>query len=213
MKKTRYPLLFLFIIIGSSANAWADKTPYLSAEESDPRVLQWMVGSPPPPEKLIMQPQSNYFSFPKLRWTVCHIRELLPTKQVTRGLGSANPFNYALDKEIDSIKFKATGDNLEITWKKSLLSNYTDGILILHKGKIVYEKYLGCLNETHKHAAMSMTKSLTGLLAEILIAEGRLDGKAKVSSIIPELKNSAFGSNSAPGYGYDHSLGLQRRLF
>ena len=194
MTKTKYPLLFLFILIGSHGNAWANETTYLSAEESDPRVLRWMAGSPPQPDKLIMQPQSNYFSFPKLRWTVCHIREFLPTKQVSRGLGSAIPFDYALDKEIDSIKFKPTGDNREITWKESLSSNYTDGILILHKGKIVYEKYLGCLDETKKHAAMSMTKSFTGLLAEILIAEGRLDEKAKVSSIIPKLKNSAFGS-------------------
>jgi hypothetical protein len=45
-----------------------------------------------------------------------------------------------------------------------------------------------------KHAAMSMTKSVTGLLAEILVAEGRLDDTAKVSKIIPELANSAFGS-------------------
>ena len=41
---------------------------------------------------------------------------------------------------------------------------------------------------------MSMTKSVTGLLAEILVVEGRLDDKLKVSSIIPELKDSAFGS-------------------
>lgn len=41
---------------------------------------------------------------------------------------------------------------------------------------------------------MSMTKSLTGLLAEILIAEGRLDDKAIVSSIVPELETSTFGS-------------------
>jgi CubicO group peptidase (beta-lactamase class C family) len=45
-----------------------------------------------------------------------------------------------------------------------------------------------------KHAAMSMTKSLTGLLAEILVVEGLLDDTVKVSSIIPELKGSAFGS-------------------
>jgi hypothetical protein len=45
-----------------------------------------------------------------------------------------------------------------------------------------------------KHAAMSMTKSLTGLLAEILVAEGALDDKVKVSSIVPELSGSAFGS-------------------
>ena len=194
MEKAKLMLLLPFILVGCTDTAWAEKTAYFSAEESDPQVLQWMVGSPPPAEKLITQPQSNYFSFPKLRWTVCHIREFLPTKQVSRGLGAAIPFDYALDKKIDSIKFNPTGSDREITWQQSLSSNYTDGILILHKGKIVYEKYLGCLDETKKHAAMSMTKSLTGLLAEILIAEGRLDDKATVSSIIPELKNSAFGS-------------------
>jgi CubicO group peptidase (beta-lactamase class C family) len=41
---------------------------------------------------------------------------------------------------------------------------------------------------------MSMTKSMTGLLAEILVAGGRLDDTAKVSSIIPELADSGFGS-------------------
>jgi CubicO group peptidase (beta-lactamase class C family) len=41
---------------------------------------------------------------------------------------------------------------------------------------------------------MSMTKSLTGLLAEILVVEGQLDDAAKVESIVPELKGSAFGN-------------------
>ncbi len=81
-----------------------------------------------------------------------------------------------------------------MTWAESLSSNYTDGILILHKGRVVYEKYFGCLDEGNKHAAMSMTKSLTGLLAETLVAEGLLEETAKVSSIVPELENSAFGS-------------------
>jgi CubicO group peptidase (beta-lactamase class C family) len=81
-----------------------------------------------------------------------------------------------------------------MTWRESLSANYTDGILILHRGRIVYEKYFGCLDEKGQHAAMSMTKSLTGLLAEILVAEGRLDDTARVSSIVPELSGSAFGS-------------------
>ncbi len=55
----------------------------LSAEESDPAALGWMTGFPPPAEKLIMQPESDFFSFPKLRWTVCHIRELITE---TKGL-------------------------------------------------------------------------------------------------------------------------------
>jgi len=57
---------------------------------------------------------------------------------------------------------------------------------------IVYEEYAGCLNEERKHAAMSMTKSLTGLLAEILVAEGTLNEQATVASIVPELAESAF---------------------
>ena len=187
--------LFLIFAIGTGvySHAAADGTDVFSAEESDPRILGWMDGFPPSPDKLIMQPQSNYFSFPKLRWTVCHIRELLPTRQVSRGLGAPILFDRSIDRQIDSITFTTLGDNRSMTWAESLSSNYTDGILILHKGKIVYEKYLGCLDETGKHAAMSMTKSLTGLLAEILVAEGRLDDKATVSSIIPELENSAFG--------------------
>lgn len=153
-----------------------------------------MVGFPPSVEKLIMQPESDFFSFPKLRWTVCHIRELMPTKEVSRRIGSSIPLEYEIDKNIDSIKFNPLNSQKSMSWEESLLANYTDGILILHKGKIVYEKYFGCLNETNKHAAMSMTKSLTGLLAQILVAEKVLDDTLRVDSIIPELKNSAFGS-------------------
>jgi CubicO group peptidase (beta-lactamase class C family) len=194
--KSNQKLLFLFIAIctGVLSNAIAQRADFVSAEESDPRKLRWMKGFPPPPDKMVMQPQSDYFSFPKLRWTVCHIRELLPTKQVSRGLGAPIFFDRSIDEQIDSITFTSLDDNRAMSWAESLSWNYTDGMLILHKGKIVYEKYSGCLGEKGKHAAMSMTKSLTGLLAEILVAEGRLDDQADVSSIIPELENSAFGS-------------------
>ena len=179
---------------GLIAQASPQSASYMSAEESDPRRLGWMDGFPPPPEKLIMQPESDFFSFPKLRWTVCHIRELMPTKQVSRGIGAPVPLAYAIDDGIDAVTFTPLGSGTSMTWKASLAANYTDGMLILHKGRVVYEKYSGCLDEMGKHAAMSMTKSVTGLLAEILVVEGRLHEKAMVSSIIPELGDSAFGT-------------------
>jgi len=166
----------------------------LSAEESDPVKLGWMTGFPPPPEKLIMQPESNFFSFPKLRWTVCHIRELMPTRQVSRGIGTPVPMTYALDDSIDTVTFVPIGSEERMTWAESLSRNYTDGILVIHKRHVVYERYFGALDETGKHAAMSMTKSLTGLLAEILVVEGKLDETARVDSIVPELQGSAFGN-------------------
>lgn len=196
---TRCMLLLGFMAVASHAAAtdYADstnKTRQMTATESDPVSLGWMQGFPPPPEKVIGQPDSNYFSFPKLRWTVCHIRELLPTQQVSRGIGAPVPFEYDLDDDIDAVEFAPLGSSESLTWRQSLMANYTDGILVLHEGRVVYERYFGCLDHFGQHAAMSMTKSLTGLLAEILVAEGKLKDGAKVSSIIPELEESAFGN-------------------
>lgn len=193
-RKSLIRLIGGFVLLAVSVNVYAQTNNPLNAKESDPAVLGWMKGFPPPADKLIMQPESDFFSFPKLRWTVCHIRELMPTKQVSRGIGAPIPLEYALNSGIDEVTFTPIGAKAPMTWKESLSRNYTDGILVIHKGKLVYERYFGALNEAGKHAAMSMTKSITGLLAEILVAEGRLDDKAKVESIVPELKGSAFGN-------------------
>jgi len=181
------------VALGLPATALADTGAPPGAAESDPRRLGWMEGAPPPPDKLITQPDTNFFSFPKLRWSVCHLRELLPTQAVGRGIGAPVPLPYALDPGIDRVTFAPMGGGAPMTWRQSLDVNYTDGMLILHRGRIVYEHYAGCLTETGKHAAMSMTKSMTGLLAEILVAEGTLDPDATVATIVPELAESAFG--------------------
>ena len=173
----------------------------LSAAQSDPKVMGWMQGFPPPPDKMITQPDSVYFSFPRLRWSVCHLREFLPTEQISRGLGAPVPLNYPspsdfaeLRSQIDAVTFTPQNSDEEMTWGESLYANYTDGMLILHKGQVVYERYFGCLEEDGKHAIMSMTKSFTGLLAEIMVVEGALDDTALVSDIIPEIGDSAFAS-------------------
>lgn len=184
------PLTFAMALVSTPSHA---DDARLTAQQSDPQTLGWMQGFPPPKDKLIAQPSSDFFSFPKLRWTVCHIRELMPTTEVSRGIGAPSKLDYALDKNIDNLTFTPLGSKRPMTWKQSLDTNYTDGIMVMHHGKVVYERQNGCLNELGKHAAMSMTKSLTGLLAEILVAEGKLDDNALVGAIIPELKNSGFG--------------------
>ncbi|WP_212751322.1 serine hydrolase domain-containing protein [Pseudoalteromonas phenolica] len=185
-------ILFLLSI---STITHASKPPkqLLSDAQSDPNTLQLMVGFPPPIDKRVTLPDSNFFSFPKLRWSVCHMRELLPTASIARNLYAFTPLKYALLPGIDELTFNPSNSNKRMTWQQSLAANYTDGMLILHKGKVVYERYRGCLDEHTNHAAMSMTKSLTGLVAEILIAQGKLNDKTLVKKIIPELTNSAFG--------------------
>jgi CubicO group peptidase (beta-lactamase class C family) len=188
--------LILFGVLPTTVTAQT-----LSARESDPRVMGWMEGFPPPPEKLIAQPDADYFSFPKLRWSVCHLREFLPTEEISRGLGMPVPLDYLsparfadVRQAIDALTFTPMNSDEEMTWGESLYANYTDGMLIIHKGRIVYERYFGCLDEDGKHAAMSMTKSVTGLLAEIMVAEGTLDDTALVRDLIPEIRDSAFAT-------------------
>jgi CubicO group peptidase (beta-lactamase class C family) len=179
---------------GSAANT-------LTAQESDPRAMGWMQGFPPPAGKLITQPDANYFSFPKLRWSVCHLREFLPTEEISRGIGAPVPLSYLAPdrfnderRAIDALSFVPMNGDGQMTWEESLYANYTDGILIIHRGHVVYERYFGCLAEDGKHAAMSMTKSVTGLLAEIMVVEGDLDDTVMVKDIIPEIGDSAFAT-------------------
>lgn len=99
---------------------------------------------------------------------------------------------FRLDDSIDAVTFTPLGSEKAMTWAESLQANYTDGIVVLHNGAVVYERYTGCLDENGQHGAMSVTKSLTGLLGEMLVAEGVIDETEKVGKIVPELANSAF---------------------
>ncbi|QCI68992.1 serine hydrolase domain-containing protein [Phreatobacter stygius] len=165
----------------------------LSAENSDPGRLEWMVGSPPPADKIIRFSDPDFFNFPRSRWVVCHNRQLMPTLGVSRGLGAPVPLARRIDWTIDAVRFTPIGGSREMTWAQSLEANYTDGIAILRDGVLVFERYFGCLGEAGQHAAMSVTKSLTGLLGEMLVAEGVIDERARVDAIVPELAGSGFG--------------------
>lgn len=178
----------------------AETKPSQSPEEnwtstnSDPKVWQWMVGSPPPSDRIIRFTDGSYFQFPQMRWSVCNFQQLMPTKNVSRGLSQAMPLVSQELKGIDQITFKPLGKTETMSWQESLNTNFTDGIVVLHQGKIVYQKYFGCLSPTQHHAIMSMTKSFVGLLGEILVAENQLQADRLVKNYIPELANSAFGN-------------------
>ena len=182
-----------------AATAGAQTQPR-DAAESDPRTLGWMQGTPPPPDRQITAQNGDYFAFPQMRWTVCNIRALFPTVEVARGPGPATPLPRPpapeaarIAAEIDALTFTPLGGGAPMTWRAARAASYADGLLILHGGRIVYEWYSGCLTETGTHAAMSMTKSTIGLMAEILVAEGRLEASSTAADIVPELAGTAFG--------------------
>jgi CubicO group peptidase (beta-lactamase class C family) len=183
-------LVFATATAGSAA-----KTPsYPDADASDPARLGWMVGSPPPPDRMLRFEDGSYFQFPALRWSVSHFRQLMPTVNVSRGLAPAVPLPQAPREDIDELRFTPLGASQSMTWRDSLKANYTDGIVVLHKGRVVYERYFGVLKPEGQHGAMSVTKSFVGTLAAVMAAEGQLDPSRRVAEYVPELAASAFGN-------------------
>jgi CubicO group peptidase (beta-lactamase class C family) len=161
------------------------------ATETDPQTLGWMQGFPPPPDKTITFQNGSFRSFPELRWAWSNIRQLVPTVNVWRGAGPASVLPRA-EHDIGA-SASVTMDGRPMTFARMLEETYTDGIAVLHRGKLIYERYFGALKPHKPHIAMSVTKSFTGTLAGILVAEGRIDPQAPITDYVPELKASAFG--------------------
>ena len=160
---------------------------------TDPVQLGWMQGFPPASERVIRFDDGSLFRFPRTRWSFSHMRELVPTVNVWRGNQAASALPRKVH-ELDHLSF-ACGDR-QMTWSEMLLSTYTDSVVVLHRGAIVYEKYSGAALDRLPHSCYSITKSFIGTLAAMLVNEGVLDPSSAVCRYIPELKNSAYGDAS-----------------
>ncbi|MER9436127.1 serine hydrolase [Mesorhizobium sp. M0618] len=165
---------------------------YLDGLASDPNELGWMRGTPPPAEKCITFASDAFLNFPQLRWSLSHMRELLPTVSVWRGPGQPTPLEgNPAGAHIEAITFVDANGSVR-TFDQALHDTYTDGIVVLHRGRIVYERYFGALQPHLPHALHSVTKSYTGTLAATLVYEGVLDESKELAHYLPELSGTAF---------------------
>lgn len=155
--------------------------------------MGWMQGSPPPADRQIRYDDRSFSRFPQSRWSFSHMRELRPSVEISRGKAAVTRLRYALRSDLDAVTFTPLGGKAPMTWADSLIANYTDGIVVLHRGSVVYERYFGALKADTPHIAFSVTKSLMGTLAGILITEGKLDPAAKVAHYLPEMARGGFG--------------------
>ncbi|MGH9176136.1 MAG: serine hydrolase domain-containing protein, partial [Vicinamibacterales bacterium] len=164
----------------------------LDALASDPIVMGWMIGSPPPPDKLIRFADGSFARFPRTRWSYSNLRQLMPTSAVSRGDAAVSVLPRDERTDIDGITFQPLGRSDSMTWADSLLANYTDGILVLHRGRIVYERYFGVLTAHTQHIAFSVSKSFVAIIAAMLVHEGVLDEHATAATYVPELETSGY---------------------
>lgn len=168
------------------------------AAASDPAALRWMQGSPPPPGQRIRFDDDSFWRFPQLRWTLSHLRELLPTTNVARGDAMPGALGVAAAADMDAIDALTFTDlnGQRRTWAGSLPEVYADGLLILHRGRCVYEKYWGALTPLRQHACFSITKSYAATLAAMLVHDGVLADTRLIAYYLPEMADTAYADAS-----------------
>src|SRR3990167_1366088 len=164
----------------------------LDGVTSDPVRMGWMQGSPPPADKILLASRADHMRFPMIRWSYSNMRQFVPSRRVAAA-DESKALERAIDEGLGQIRFVPLNADEPMSLEQSLTQAFTDGILVLHRGKVVFERWFGVTGPETRHIAFSVTKSFVGTLAEMLVEEGRLDPAALASDYLPELTGSGFG--------------------
>ena len=118
------------------------------------------------------------------------MREIVPTVEVWRGDGPVRSLERK-EKNLDSLSVKSLAGT-PTSLSAFLDETYTDGFLVLRRGAIVYERYLGTMTPRSLHLSQSVAKSVVGMAFGILVGRGLLDPKQLVSHYLPELSQTGW---------------------
>jgi len=113
------------------------------------------------------------------RWAYVHVGEMVDTVPVPRGGGPISQLERGaaeLDDLVDPL----------------LEAAYVDGLAVVHRGRLVAERYGGEMTETSLHLSQSVGKSVLGLLVGILSARGAVDTEEPVTERVPEVADSGY---------------------
>lgn len=174
-------LLFFTVATAGAQTPAAAPAP---APVLDPALL--MKGFPPPPEYRIHI--GNWQRWPQKIWSFQHTRELFPTRR----LAPEGPVWKLPVAKVPLDDLQVGTPDAPLTWPEMLAKTHTDAALVLHKGRIVDERYFNGMKPETPHLMFSATKSMVGLMAATLVAEGKLDPQARVGDLLPELADSAW---------------------
>lgn len=132
---------------------------------------------------------ANWQQPPHNRWSFQHVRELVPTARIAPARDAPRQLRPAsAPPRIDRL----SADGRQLTLDELLEETYTDGLLVLHDGRVVVERYLNGLEPDTPHLLMSVSKSITATVAGILIGGGELRPEQAVTDVVPALRGTSF---------------------
>lgn len=134
----------------------------------------------------------NWKDFPFSAYTFQNVAELIPVHEIS-GQGSA-----VIPKEINS---SLLANSYEISEKRQtgadfLRDSYTDALLVVKNGTIVAEYFANDMNLHKPHLTFSVSKSITGIIAGIVLKKFGISSDVMVSTIIDGTVGGAYADAS-----------------
>ncbi|MCP2041486.1 CubicO group peptidase (beta-lactamase class C family) [Neisseria sp. HSC-16F19] len=146
-----------------------------------------MQGFPPAPDAQV--DLGNWRTPPFNRWAYSHVSEIVPSALIYNRPESVQSLP---EKPVEIQSFAVEDQGKQLSFQEWLAATYTDGIVVLKNGAVIYEQYFGELKRETPHILMSISKSFTALVAGVLAKQGILNVDSRIDGIIPEIKNSAY---------------------
>ena len=120
--------------------------------------------------------------------------QLFPHALIHRS-GPISPLTRSLNNDILDMTVQSVEGTSRFNEFVTDKSNFIDGVIALHKGKVVYESYPG-MRPFDKHLWWSVTKVFTGALVAILEERNLIDINRAIDSYVPELSASGYAGVS-----------------
>jgi CubicO group peptidase (beta-lactamase class C family) len=117
-----------------------------------------------------------------------HWEEFVPHNLVRRG----GPVRRLIEAANESIGAVEAESSLGVMTLDALLEDprsRVQGFMVVHKGKILYERYPGMRDDDH-HLWFSTSKTVAGLLVGLLEADGKVDVDKPIDHYLPELTST-----------------------
>jgi CubicO group peptidase (beta-lactamase class C family) len=161
-----------------------------------------MQGFPPKSDRQVTL--ANWRSPPFNRWGFQHVREIVPSADIPNDPGNiwVLPEKAA---DLSQLSFIHGGQRLDL--QAFLSATITDAMVVVHRGALVFAYYSNGMTARTPHILMSVSKSVLGLIAGILVDRGNLDPDRHVVDVIPEVADTAY-AGATVGHLLDMRVGV-----
>lgn len=136
------------------------------------------------------QPDSGVTADDVGNWVARHLSETGPSAIVHRN-GPVSKLETKLIPDISQVTTTTSLGTMTLSEMMEDPRSRFKAIAVIHKGNLVYEKYIG-IREWENHFWASATKIIVGTLAHIMNEEGLINLDNTVTFYLPELKGTAW---------------------